>query len=443
MMGGEIGVESEPGVGSSFSFTVPFKEQPVGISAAPELSADLKELRALIVDDNATNRRILQDQLSSWGMENGEAGDGPGALEALRSAAQRGEPYDLAILDKQMPEVDGMELAETIKAEPNISATRLVLLTSVGKRGEGAAARRAGVEAYLTKPVRQSELYDCLVTVMSAQAEAEVPEEERRLVTRHTLREKRAGGRARVLVAEDNLVNQKVATRMLENLGYRADLAKDGREALEALARNPYGAVLIDVQMPEMDGYEATAEIRRREEDRGSRTPVIAMTANAMQGDREKALEAGMDDYVSKPVKSEELAAVLRRWIPESADGSSSSEDPLVPGVLASLRELGDPDFISELAQVFLDDSSSRLAALREAVEGDDASSVQRIAHTLKGSSGNMGATKMAAICADLQEAGASGTLARVPELLGRLEEEFERARPALEARRITGNRDS
>src|SRR5215211_5004607 len=441
MMGGEIGVESEPGVGSTFFFTVPFKEQPVGTSAAPELPADLKDLHALIVDDNATNRRILRDQLSSWGMENGEAEDGPGTLEALRSAAQRGEPYDLAILDKQMPAIGGMELAETIKAEPDILATRLVLLASVGQPGEGAAARRAGVEAYLTKPVRQSELYDCLVTVMSAQAE--VPEAERRLVTRHTLRENRAVGRARVLVAEDNPVNQKVATRMLESLGYRADVAKDGREALEALARNPYGAVLMDVQMPEMDGYEATAEIRRCEEDRGPRTPVIAMTANAMQGDREKALKTGMDDYVSKPVKSEELAAVLRRWIPEPADGSWGSEDPLDPGVLASLRELGDPDFISEIAQMFLDDASSRLAALREAVEGDDASSVRHIAHTLKGSSGNMGATRMAAICAELQDVGASGNLARAPELLGRLEEEFERARPALEAQRITENPDS
>ena len=438
MMGGEIGVESEPGVGSTFFFTVPFEEQPVGTSAAPELPADLKELRALIVDDNATNRKVVRHQLSSWGMDNDEAGTGPGALEALRSAAQRGEPYDVVILDKRMPEMDGLDLAETIKADPDISATRLVLLTSVGQRGEGAAARRAGVEAYLTKPVRQSELYDTLATVMSTQAE--VPDEKRRLVTRHTLREKKASGRAHVLVAEDNPVNQKVATRMLENLGYRADVAKDGREALEALARNPYDAVLMDVQMPEMDGYEATAEIRRREEeDQGRHTPVIAMTANAMQGDREKALEAGMDDYISKPVKSEELAAVLKPWIP--ADGSS--KDPLDPGVLASLRELGDPDLISELAQIFLDDTSSRLTALREAVEGDDASSVERIAHTLKGSSGNMGATRMAAICAELQNVGASGNLARAPELLGRLVAEFERARPVLEAQRITENPDS
>jgi PAS domain S-box-containing protein len=448
MMGGEIGAESEPGAGSTFFFTVPFEEQPAEAVATPRPPADLGGLRALVVDDNETNRKILRDQLSSWGVESGEAENGPGALEALRSAAQSGESYDLAILDMQMPAMPGMELAERINADPAISATRLVLLTSVGQRGEGEEARRAGIEAYLTKPVRQSELYDALATVMG---EEEAPEEEASLITRHTLRERRAVGRARVLVAEDNPVNQKVAARMLENLGYRVDVARDGLEALEALSKTHYGAVLMDVQMPEMDGYQATEEIRRREaEVAGHRTPIIAMTANALEGDREKALEAGMDDYLSKPVKPEQLAAILERWVPrepsqaegalpppngEGPDGNGEgSEGPLDEGVLAGLRELGDAELISELAGMFLDDASSRLTDLRGAVEAGDAPAVERVAHTLKGSSGNMGAARMAAICAELQVACASGDLGRAPELLARLEEEFGRVRPALEA---------
>jgi CheY-like chemotaxis protein len=248
-----------------------------------------------------------------------------------------------------------------------------------------------------------------------------------------------------VLVAEDNPVNQKVAARMLENLGYSVDVAEDGLGALEAFSSTDYGAILMDVQMPKVDGYRATEEIRRREVEHGAaRTPIIAMTANAMEGDRERALDAGMDDYVPKPAKREELDAVLKRWIPqeegvltspkgESPDGDGL-EEPLDEGVLTGLRELGDADLLSELSTMFLDDASSRLAALREAVEGGDAKSVEQIAHALKGSSSNMGAKRMAKICAELEYVGASGDLSYAPELLGRLEEEFSRVRPALEA---------
>ena len=453
LMGGEIGVRSEAGVGSTFFFTLPLEKQRGGARRTPHPVDDLRGTRVLVVDDNATNREILHRQLSSWGMESGEAGDGFAALEELRSASRRGVPYDLAVLDMQMPGMDGMRLARRISEDEGISSTRLVLLTSVGQRGDGEEARRAGIVAYLTKPVRQSELYDAIATVMSVPSGAGRAGEsgETPLVTRHTLRERETGARAHLLLVEDNPVNQKVAARTLERLGYRVAVAQNGLEALEALARKPYAAVLMDVQMPEMDGYEATAEIRKREETSGRRTPIIAMTANAMQGDREKALASGMDDYLSKPVRQEELSEVLGRWVPQvdAADvarvpatehgaarvpDGNVDERPLDPEVLAVLRELGDDELLKELVEMFLDDASTRLAALRGALDGGDAGSVEREAHTLKGSSGNMGAKKMAAICAELQEAGASGDHPRAAELLGRLDEEFGRVRPAIEA---------
>ncbi|QIN81619.1 PAS domain S-box protein [Rubrobacter tropicus] len=459
LMGGEIGVQSEPGAGSTFFFTLPLRKQ-MGPVERPKPLADLRGLRVLVVDDNATNRRILHEQLASWEMQNDEAGDGPRGLEMMRAAAGGGRPYDLVILDMQMPGMDGMQLAREVRADPAVAGARLVLLTSMGYRGEGDAARRSGIDAYLTKPVRQSELYDVISTVMGA-PQGTAPDEEPGLVTRHTLREERTGNRSRVLLAEDNPVNQKVAIRMLERLGYRADVAKDGREALSALARDgahAYAAVLMDVQMPEMDGYEATAEIRRREaleayqraahgEGSARQIPIIAMTANAMQGDREKAIGAGMDDYISKPVRQEVLGEVLSRWVPREPTGS---EDPaaggendaaagpvLDEGVLAGLRELqgeGEPDILEELAGIFLEDAPGRVEEIRSCLESGDATGVERAAHTLKGSAGNMGATRVSSLASVLQDAGGEGDLSDAPRLLGELEQELDRVRGALDA---------
>jgi CheY-like chemotaxis protein len=273
-------------------------------------------------------------------------------------------------------------------------------------------------------------------------------EDDAPLVTRHTLREMNTAHRPHLLLAEDNPVNQKVAARMLERLGYRVDVAQNGLEALEALERNRYAAVLMDVQMPRMDGHEATAEIRRREREAagGRHIPIIAMTANAMQGDREKALAAGMDDYLAKPVRQESLEEVLGRWtsredgalpddgVPEAPETPPENGSVLDPEVLANLRDLGDAELLAELAGMFFDDASSRLEELRGAIGTGDAAGVGRVAHTLKGSSGNMGATRMSAICAELQDIGGSGDLSRAAGLLEGLEEEFGRVRPALEA---------
>ncbi len=448
MMDGEISVESESGVGSTFSFVVPLEKQWGERRPPPTPRDNLRGLRILIVDDNETNRRILYKQLSSWRMTSVLAQSGSQALETLRTTTSENEPYDLAILDMQMPEMDGLQLARAIKEDPAISSTRLVLLTSMGRRGDGEEVRGTGIEAYLTKPVRQAQLYDMLSTVLgSEEAEAESSGDNRPLVTAHTLKEAEGRTRARLLLAEDNEVNQKVAVRTLEKLGYRVDLADNGEEAVEAVSRTDYAAIVMDVQMPEMDGYEATAEIRRREEEGGDkRIPIIAMTANALQGDREKALEAGMDDYIAKPVKAGDLGEVLERWIseksepttPETGDSNmhAEDEDGLDPTILESLRELqepGEPDILSELTGLFLKDAAEQIETLRKAAEAKDAPFVYRVSHTLKGSSGTIGARGMSRVCQQLEETGKSGDMNGAGGLLDRLETEFYRTRSTFE----------
>jgi signal transduction histidine kinase/CheY-like chemotaxis protein len=453
MMGGEIGVESEPGVGSTFWFTTRLEKRSEEGRATPQPRAGLRNLRVLIVDDHETNRRILHKQIASWGMRDGMAEDGHEALDLLRAAANRGDAYDLAVLDMQMPGMDGIQLARAISAEPAISSTRLVLLTSIGIN-INEDALRAGVEVVLTKPVRQSQLHDALATMLGTSTEtpAEPSLEGMRPAPPATPATEAGVSRGHVLLAEDYHVNQVVAIRMLERSGYRVDAVNNGREAVEALSRIPYGAVLMDVQMPEMDGYEATAEIRQREGS-GRHTPVIAMTADAMQGDREKALAAGMDDYIAKPVQREELDAVLRRWIPQPEQeslaqrsdgdaGATSTTPALDLSVLESRRgpqDGGEPDKLARIVGLFIDDVPLRLEEMRLAVERGEAQKVEETAHMLKGGSGYMGAVHMAEICAEVQAIGASGELSRARELLDALEAEFERIRPALRAA-VTAN---
>jgi CheY-like chemotaxis protein len=315
-MGGEVGVTSRPGEGSTFWFTAKLGRpaEPVVVPASSPVV--LRGVRVLAVDDNATNRLILRQHLLGWGMVGDEAACGQDALERLRAAAHQGTPYSLALIDLQMPDMDGLELARAIKADAALALTGLVLLTSWGQRGEAAAAREAGIAFYLTKPVRAAHLLQCLTAVMSGASATSA------VTTAASARPESGRSRtvrARVLVAEDNAVNQKLVVRVLEKRGIRADVAGNGREALEALARVPYELVLMDCQMPEVDGFEATRLIRHSEAGTERHIPIIALTANAMEGDRERCLEAGMDDYVSKPIRPDDLYATIDRLLADPA----------------------------------------------------------------------------------------------------------------------------
>jgi signal transduction histidine kinase/DNA-binding response OmpR family regulator len=333
LMGGSIGVESRPGQGSTFWFTLPLTldAQP---HAAPIPVADLRDLRVLIVDDNEVNRRVLHEQITSWGMRNGSFSSGEHALEALRAAQQSGDSYHFAILDYQMPGMDGATLARVIKSDPAIRGTVLVMLTSVGHWGAVRHIDGAGIDACLLKPVRQSQLLNTLATAWSKRLQVAfvdpVRPNNRIADMKSALAGRFAGWPIRVLVAEDNVVNQKVAVRMLERLGLRADVAGNGRETVRMFEMLPYDLVFMDCQMPEMDGYAATREIRRREGP-GRRVAIIAMTAEVMAGCREQCLEAGMDDFIAKPVTMAALMEVLRRWAPTKETAPVRSDHPDEP----------------------------------------------------------------------------------------------------------------
>jgi two-component system, sensor histidine kinase and response regulator len=315
LMEGEIGVESALGQGTTFWFTLPLEKQPeTPQSSIPSPDIVLKGLRVLIVDDNTTNRKVLAHQLTYWEMLYDEAESGPQALERLRTS---GLSYDLVILDLMMPDMDGIQLTHLIKAAPALSDIPLILLASFRERGDVEIVKQAGIATYLTKPVRQSQLFSAIVQALGhtstlisyAPAPISPPP------TEGFKKANKAISQSLILVAEDNVINQRVAVRQLDRLGYRADVVANGLEVLEALAHKPYALVLMDCHMPEMDGLEATAAIRKKE-GADQRTIIVAMTASAMRGERENCLQAGMDDYIAKPVKLEELTSVLERWIP-------------------------------------------------------------------------------------------------------------------------------
>jgi two-component system, sensor histidine kinase and response regulator len=437
LMGGEIGVTSTEGKGSTFWFTARLAKQALPVVETRPNALSLDRLHALIVDDNSTNRKILAHQLDSWGMTHEEADSGMRALELLRSAAARGTTYDLAILDFMMPGMDGFELARTIKSEPALACVPMVLLTSFGQRGDGAEAREAGIAAYLTKPVRQSQLFDCLANVISQSSRSAAPAVSRpTLVTKHTLAEGEPMSSKLILLAEDNIVNQKVAVRQLQKLGYRADTVANGREVLEALERIAYDLVLMDCQMPEMDGYEATAELRRTE-GAAKHTPVVAMTAHALTGDREKCLAAGMDEYITKPVKSEELKRVLELFLSHpSVDRMDQARVVTAPLVdVKRMHEMMGDETVefSEILEMYLNEMGKNLTRLDAAVAAGDHLEIELLAHNCAGTSANCGMNAVAIPFRELEDAGRTDHLAIAPMALAQARKLFAQTRDFLD----------
>ena len=327
LMSGSIWVESIIGQGSTFHFRLPFmlqKRLPDSTETV-ELAA-IRDVAALIVDDNSTNRRILQDVLLSWNLRPTQCADGRKALPYLEQAHAEGKPFRLVLLDAQMPDIDGFSVAEAIKKQPHLAGTTIIMLTSAGLRGDAARCRELGIQAYLPKPVRRADLLQSIRMLLSAQTAVvgDLP-----LLTTHALREYRS--RLRILLAEDNRVNQMLAVRILEKRGHTVVVAEDGRRALEALGKQPFDLILMDMQMPELGGVEAARVIREREKSTGEHIPIIALTANAMAGDREHCLNAGMDDYVSKPIQVKELFAAIERVFSSPLDRTHAYIDTLEP----------------------------------------------------------------------------------------------------------------
>jgi PAS domain S-box-containing protein len=441
-MGGEIGVTSEPGKGSTFWFTARFEKQAGGGMAVPR-PGKLQDVRVLTVDDNATNRTILHHLFTSWQMREQQVGSGVEALSILNAEAARGKTFDLAVLDMQMPGMDGLELARAIKKDPRFATTRLVMLTSVDRQEDPDVLRETGVDAYLTKPVKQSQLFDCLSMVMSSDVETrEIKSGLVALNEQPPVLESEPRANLRILIAEDNPVNQKVALFQLQKLGYLAEVVENGRLALEALARNSYDVIFMDCQMPELDGYEATRDLRAIEgEDR--HTWIIAMTANSLEGDRQKCLDAGMDDYVSKPVKPENLLAALNRFTGmreiEKEIVETGGAATIDPNIIAGFREMdieGEESILGKLIDVFIENTPRVIEEARVALASNMSPQLERAAHTLKGSCSNFGAERMRMVCERLEVLAHEGDLEHARELIAQVEKEFQYVRLALEHER-------
>ncbi len=444
LMGGEIGVNSAAGKGSEFWFTVRLLQQPPANQPAIQPLADLSGSRALVVDDNATNREILTTCMASWGMRLAEAPDGRAALRMLLQAFEDNDPYRVAVIDMQMPTMDGEELGRTIKAEPRLADTRLVMLTSIGLVGDSAHFEQIGFSAYATKPIRQQELKLALAQVLAQQTGAE-PAPEATATTRNAPKAF-AGSKARILLADDNITNQQVALGILKKMGLRADAVATGAEALTALKSMPYDLVLMDVQMPVMGGYEATHLIRDPQSAvLNHQVPVIAMTAHAMQGDRERCLAEGMNDYVTKPVSPQALTDVLGRWLTEVAAPSVADAARVSPIVYAQEstvaifdragmmeRLMDDEELIQTVIESFLEDIPQQLAALQEYFKADDAAGIELKAHTIKGASSNVGAERLRETAGKIEQAAKTGDLAAAQKHWAELNAQFEALKAAM-----------
>jgi signal transduction histidine kinase/CheY-like chemotaxis protein len=419
MMGGRIEVDSTVGVGSTFWFTIPMQRGPGALGRPPKPRGDLIGVRALVVDDHQTGRVVLTEMLRGWGLRPEATETADEALSTLRRAVDAGDPFQVVLIDRNMPRRDGLWLLRAVRADGRLAPIRVLLLTSTSGLGEAADAREAGADAHLTKPVRQGQLYEVLMSTLGdapTERESGAPEAGRA--------DRRFAGR--LLLAEDNKVNQRVAQLMLEQMGFAVDVVPNGAAAVDAVAAGRYDAVLMDCQMPVMDGYEATRTIRRTEPD-GERLPIIALTASALESDRERCLAAGMDDHVAKPIRPESLERALSSFVPvtpsDDHEVAALDGEPVLDAVrIDELRTLDDGGtaLLRELYDLFAEDVPVRVRAMADAMSAGDIEALCVAAHTLQGAAASLGATQIAAVCRRIQDVArdAPGSVAQLIDTL-------------------------
>ncbi len=425
MMGGDVNVTSHEGQGSTFSFTARFELEPDTTESPVTASqrASLVGVRGLVVDDNPSNRRIVREMLSGVGIMVHEAADADSAKEMLNLGLSTGRPYELAIIDAWMPGRDGFELAGSLRKDASFKKTRLMMLTSAGQRGDGQRCRELGIHAYLTKPVSRFELIEGVAAVL-ADKPTGAPDT---LITRHVIDETRR--RLQILLVEDNPVNQQVATAMLRKRGHIVDVAENGHEAVDAVGREKYDLVLMDLQLPEMDGYTASREIRK--DPQMADLPIVAMTAHAMPEERERCLAAGMNGHLPKPFKPHELFAVVEEFGLKRAPTKPTGDSPETgPVNLVAFRRMMRESAVGETGDailgLFLEDTPARRHALAEAVEAADATAIVAAAHALRSGASTIRADQLTELLSVMEDSGRSGTLGETPELMGQIHEELD-----------------
>jgi signal transduction histidine kinase/CheY-like chemotaxis protein len=444
MMGGELGIDPPAETGSTFWLKARF-----GRSSEPEVQPEnmhlLEGRRVLLVDASETSRRVLRKYIQSFGVDVVETGEVESAMSQLRSARKAGQPFDMAVLDREMPGMDGKELATWIKSDLSLRRTRLILINVLGRTDKPGSLARAGLDAWITKPVNARKLRTSMLHVIE-----DAQEDDRDFLARKSEPDRvedklPEGARTRALLVEDNIVNQKVASLLLRKCGCEVSLARDGREAVEAVAAGRFEIVFMDCQMPVMCGFDATQMIRQLEDPERRDVPIVAMTANAMTGDREKCLEAGMNDYLSKPAQKEDLEKMLSKWVLNPRKGQAKeavmSDSPrkniLDRDVIASLRQLSgddEPDLFAELVQLFLEDTPARLEELNKALDAQDPESMERAAHALKSSAANLGAMGLSRLFREIESAGREQDIERATPLIKESGQEYERVQSALES---------